>query len=337
MLNRIAAILRQNGYTAFDKDMQGVYVHDTVATAYLVTLGVSSDEISIELYENIQKRIEFLATMRYQKQVKVLHLLVTENGMFKDEELNILEKMNNIWFISADIGRVYVFEKQIQNFDQLYDRLEVGMNEWHSQKRKEQFRITPVNISIVILNILYFVFVIISQKDMNAVYDTDVMLKMGALSYDTFMSGAWYQIITSMFLHFGISHLINNMILLTYVGCELERRIGSVAYLVLYLVTGICGNVASLVYYHLNGSVVVSAGASGAIFGVMGALIIILVIQHTQTPELSPRRLVLSAVLSIYYGITTIGVDNAAHIGGFISGIIGGFLLSKISQYGKLE
>ena len=171
----------------------------------------------------------------------------------------------------------------------------------------------------------------------DSVYDTDVMLHMGALSYKTFMGGAWYQIFTSLFIHFGLSHLVNNMILLAYAGYELEKMLGKIPYLMIYVISGLLGNVLSLWYYHHIGEDPVSAGASGAIFGVIGALFVMLLLYHSESQNLTPRRLVFMTVVTIYYGMTTIGVDNAAHIGGLISGGVGGFLLSKILQYGKLK
>lgn len=69
----------------------------------------------------------------------------------------------------------------------------------------------------------------------------------------------------------------------------------------------------------------------------IGALFVVLLKQGKNSQNLTPKRLLFLAGITIYYGMTTIGVDNAAHIGGFLGGIISGFLLSKISQYGKLK
>ena len=337
MLNHIVNLLYQKGYHSLH-DESGILVHETEKVVYIVTLSILQKGIKQENYDNLRMRIEFLAASEYRKNVKTLHLIVTENGMFDEEAMQIVEHLPNVWLIAADTGRIYIFENQSEQFDGLYQYLEQGLREFLNRKKKERiFTFTPVNMGIVVLNILYFLFVMISGGGYYAVYDTVVILKMGALSYETFMAGAWYEIITSVFMHFGISHLLNNMVLLTYVGCELEKRIGKLSYLFLYVAAGVCGNIASLWYYHYIGEYVVSVGASGAIFGVIGALIVILVVNHTETWNLTSRRLLIVAGITIYYGMTTMGVDNAAHIGGLISGIIGGFLLSKILQYGKLK
>ncbi|MCR5700970.1 MAG: rhomboid family intramembrane serine protease [Lachnospiraceae bacterium] len=199
------------------------------------------------------------------------------------------------------------------------------------------FRLTIVNTIIVAVNLIFFAAVMIYNGNLFATYDADIMLRMGAMSYNSFMNGRYYELITAMFLHFGFSHLANNMVLLTYAGCELERRVGHLAYIIIYFGSGIAGNVVSLWHYNKTGEDVVSAGASGAIFGVIGALIVFLIFNPSGEENLTPRRLLLLVAMTIYYGYSTGGVNNAAHVGGLCFGIISCFILSKILHYGKLE
>ncbi len=338
MLNHIIALLNQKGYQRLNEKENGIYVREDTDVVYLVTISFLQKQMTADLYEKVKVRAEFMAVTKYKKPAKTLHLILTGDDVFDGYARSLVEQVPNVWMISLEERKIYIFENQPEQFDGLFHYLEQGMTDVPEEKRKSiPFTVTPVNIGIVALNIIYFIVIIIVNKGYFAVYDTDIMLKMGALSYDTFMQGAWYQLVTSLFIHFGISHLLNNMILLTYAGCELESRIGSLSYGILYLVTGICGNIASLWYYNNIGEVSVSAGASGAIFGVIGALLVVLLVNRSATQTLTPKRLFALAMITIYYGMTTLGVDNAAHIGGLISGIIGGFLLSKILQYGKLE
>lgn len=347
MFSQLIALLHRYGYHLLDEEKNGVFIRETERQIYIVTIGKAGAGLQAEIYEKLQKQVEFLAVTRYQKPVSTLHLLVTEDGMFDDHVMSMVDSLTNLWLIAGDTGRIYIFENQLQNFDGLYEYLSDGLRDAEKTGKKASFTITPVNMVIVGLNILVFLGIIILNKGYFAVYDTEIMLQMGAMSYDTVKAGGWYRLVTSLFLHFGLSHLINNMVLLIYVGCELESRIGSVRYLVLYLLSGIAGNVVSLVvtylltfvfpYYSYENIYVVSAGASGAIFGVIGALFVVLLKNHTKTENLTPQRLLFLVIITIYCGLTSEGVDNAAHIGGLFGGIIGGFLLSKISQYGKLE
>lgn len=336
MLERIVELLYQKGYRPLDPKDGGVLVRETEEVVYILALSTFRPEIGASRYEDAANRILFTVATRYQKRAELLNLVATESGMFEEDAMRFVESLHNVWFLAKDTGRIYIFESQPNQFDGLYEYIEDGIKDWKPKKNRG-FTLTPVNIGIVALNVLSFILVIMLNGGYGAVLDSDTMLRMGALSYDTFMSGKWYQVITSMFLHFGITHLFNNMILLVYAGCQLERMIGKLPYLLLYIGSGVVGNLASLWYYHSIGEYAVSAGASGAIFGVIGALLVVLMLNRTNNAETTPRRLFFLAFITIYYGMTTIGVDNAAHIGGLISGIFGGFLLSKVSQYGKLE
>ena len=332
------SLLHKKGYRSLDEGNRGIVIRETDDVVYIVTVTWFRYAMKAEDYENIQRRAELLTTFKYRKSVKTLHLIITEDGMFEETVVQLIEQLSGVWLIAKDTGRIYIFEHQPKQFDDLYMYLEDELKKIHSVEKEEfGFHPQPMNLIIVALNILYFLFVIIQNGGYFSVYDTAIMQKMGALSYDGFMSGAWYELITSLFLHFGAGHLINNMILLTYVGCELEYRIGKWFYIILYFTSGIVGNIASLCYYNWIGEHIVSAGASGAIFGVIGALFILLLKEHKQTQTGIAKRLIAMAGITIYYGMTTVGVDNAAHIGGLVCGIIGGFLLSKISRYGKLK
>lgn len=335
MLERVVELLYRKGYRPLEPEDGGVLVRETDEVVYILALSTFRPELDASLYEKAASRLIFNAATRYQKKVELLNLVATESGMFQEDAMQFVERLHNVWFIAKDTGRIYIFENQPSQFDGLYEYIDNGVRDWKSNKNG--FRLTPVNMIIVALNVLCFILVIVLNGGYAATLDSDTMLRMGALSYDTFISGKWYQIITSMFLHFGITHLFNNMILLIYAGCQLEQMVGKMRYLLLYVGSGIVGNAASLWYYHSIGEYAVSAGASGAIFGVIGALLVILARNRTNNAETTPRRLFFLAFITIYYGMTTIGVDNAAHIGGLISGIFGGFLLSKIAQYGKLK
>ena len=113
---------------------------------------------------------------------------------------------------------------------------------------------------------------------------------------------------------------MNNMVMLLVIGYSLEPEIGKIRFLLIYLGSGLMGNLVSAWFDVSQGSYAVSAGASGAIFGIVGALLYVAIRNHGR---------VLMAGLSLYYGFTAQGVDNAAHIGGLISG----FLLAVLTYW----
>ena len=198
-------------------------------------------------------------------------------------------------------------------------------------------RLTPVTLILVLINVLvYFI-----SSHFGNVYDAQDMYRMGAMTFDAvFIRKEFWRLFTAMFLHYGISHLANNMVSLLCLGTMLERRIGSLRFAILYLVSGLLAGFSSMAvdYYQIvrlqESSYAVSAGASGAIFGVMGGLIAIVLMQHfwkdrNQTEEISMRSLLLMTFFTLWEGFASVGVDNAAHVGGLIFGFLLSFLLAR--------
>lgn len=165
------------------------------------------------------------------------------------------------------------------------------------------------------------------------------MLEYGA-SYTPAIVEAkeYWRLFTSMFLHFGADHLVNNMLILGLMGLRLEHTLGSVRFLILYLASGLCGNFLSLYQEWMTGDFAVSAGASGAVFGVIGGLIAWAVFHKGRVEGLTTKGLFGMAALSLYYGFSTAGVDNWGHIGGLAGGIVTGSVFavcSKVFAYRK--
>ncbi|MCD7819840.1 MAG: rhomboid family intramembrane serine protease [Lachnospiraceae bacterium] len=177
----------------------------------------------------------------------------------------------------------------------------------------------PVNLAIVLINILVFLILSVMGDTENGYF----MLMHGA-NYTPYVVEyrEYYRLFTCMFLHFGVQHLFNNMLVLTFLGDEVEKLAGKVRFLIIYLVGGLAGNILSVIYDMNTGSYSVSAGASGAIFSVIGALIAIVILNRGKIPEYTRRRMFLLAALSVLQGFTATGVDNCAHIGGLISGFL---------------
>ena len=109
----------------------------------------------------------------------------------------------------------------------------------------------------------------------------------------------------------------------------MELEIGKIKFLIVYFVSGLAGNILSAWWDILTGSMAVSAGASGAIFGIIGALLYVAIRNRGRIGEISGKGLVFMVVLTLYYGFTSGGVDNMAHIGGLAAGFLMGVLLYR--------
>jgi membrane associated rhomboid family serine protease len=137
-----------------------------------------------------------------------------------------------------------------------------------------------------------------------------------------------WRILSAVFLHFNVLHLVMNLFGLVGLGRTLEARFGSARSLLLFLVAGIGGFIVSVVWYGFE-SRVPTAGASGAIFGQLGALIGMLVARRLPAwKDLLLQNLVYAVVMGI-----ALPVNNAAHLGGFAIGFVGGYLLEKERVY----
>lgn len=186
-----------------------------------------------------------------------------------------------------------------------------------------------ITIGIIAINILVFVWL----SFLGMTEDGSYMLEHGAMFVPLVLGNhEYYRLITSIFLHFGFAHLMNNMVMLFFLGSILEEEIGSFKYLLLYFVSGVAGNILSAFMDLKTGEFVISAGASGAIFGVIGALLIIVAKNHGHLRTLDGRGMVFMVVCSLYHGFTSTGVDNMAHIGGLLSGILLAFILYRKRQ-----
>jgi membrane associated rhomboid family serine protease len=158
-------------------------------------------------------------------------------------------------------------------------------------------------------------------------FSGEALLNWGANYGPMTTNGEWWRLLTSTFLHGGLMHLLANMIGLVFVGVFLEPVLGRTRYLIVYLLTGILASAASIWWYDAT----VSVGASGAIFGLYGVFLA-LMLTKIFPPELGKAFLVSTAIFIGYNLLMGLvgGIDNAAHIGGLSSGFIVGLALSPI-------
>jgi rhomboid protease GluP len=112
------------------------------------------------------------------------------------------------------------------------------------------------------------------------------------------------------------------MIMLVCLGSYLERALGKVKYVIFYLVAAVGSSLISMGSMLYSGDLAVSAGASGVVFGIIGALLYLVILYHGRFEDLTMRRFLLMVALSLYYGFSTTGVDNAAHVGGLLVGFV---------------
>lgn len=184
----------------------------------------------------------------------------------------------------------------------------------------------PCTVALIAVNVAVFIF--LSFQGMTE--DGEFMLRHGAMYVpDVVGQGKYYQLLTSMFLHFGFEHLMNNMLMLAVIGWNLEQETGRIKFLIIYFISGFGGNILSAWGDMASQDYTISAGASGAIFGIMGAILYVAIRNKGRIGDISGRGLLFMIVLSLYYGFTGTKVDNLAHIGGLVAGFLMGVLLYR--------
>ncbi len=197
-------------------------------------------------------------------------------------------------------------------------------------KPREGFYSTPI---LVLLNIIVFIIMVISGEGFIS-FQVSSLLKWGANHKLEVLNGEWWRLLTSTFLHAGIMHLLFNMAALLYIGTMLEPLLGRTKFWVYYLLTGVVASFCSISIHNQA----ISVGASGAIFGMYGIFLAFLI--NGMFPKAINKVFLLNTLL--FVGINLImgmagNVDNAAHFGGLLTGILIGFVIAPGIQVNNPE
>lgn len=190
-------------------------------------------------------------------------------------------------------------------------------NEDNNTKAEDVFKqkkivVTPILIAI---NVILFIAMYIFGNGSN---DAETLIKFGA-NYPLFIIlGDYYRLIVSGFLHIGIIHLFFNMYTLYIIGTQIENFVGKLRYLIIYFASIIGGNLFSMIFFKNT----ISAGASGAIFGLFGALIYFGYHYRVYLGTMMTSQIIPVLIFNLIIGLSVKSINLAAHIGGFVTGLL---------------
>lgn len=200
---------------------------------------------------------------------------------------------------------------------------------WSMKSIDSLTRLSATNV-LIAMNLVTLILLACKNPSFLLIPGSQVLIDLGANFGLLTCSGQWWRIVTSMFLHVGALHFLINMYALTKVGPPAEALFGWREFLLIYFFSGIMGSLASLLWNPM----LISAGASGAIFGVYGSLLAFMFVQRDEYPPATLRYHALMAagllVCNAAYGLMVPEIDNFAHIGGLLSGAFAGFLLAHV-------
>lgn len=270
-------------------------------------------EVSAERLQEKRQQLEQHYRMQGFSYVYQLCIVCRKEAMFSQGLLELVEKAPNVWLFTEDQNRMFRYEHQPMEFDGL-----CGILEALPVERRNPLPFTVktapwVTLILIIVNLYCYLVPLLTghytewiEAGMNY---RPLVLEQGQL----------YRLFTHMFLHGSWEHLFNNMLVLCVLGLYLEPVLGHIRYSIIYLGSGIAGGLLSAcMQFSGHGSV----GASGAIFGLSGALLALVLFWKGKIPGLSVRRVIFMCIASLYGGFTSTNVDNAAHVGGLIAGFL---------------
>jgi rhomboid protease GluP len=266
-----------------------------------VELLVGKMAITFRNVAGVQPREQRSALSRHFKRHG--YHLITARGVFSLEQVNELR---------AALGMPLQEQDRFADFEATLDGL------------TPRIIVTP---ALIALNVGVFLVMVLAGANVLKP-NIPVMLQWGANYGPLTTNGQWWRLLSGTFLHFGVIHLLVNMWVLRDVGREVERLVGSTGFLIGYLVSGFFGSLASVFWQEAA----VSAGASGAVFGVFGMLLGFVVLRKGSIPVEALRDRAGGAIAFLIFnlivGLSVPWIDQAAHIGGFIAGCVCGLVLS---------
>ncbi len=237
---------------------------------------------------------------------------------------------------------VYTDGRQIEKCPECQVREQIQQQQALKAKRPntlQMAKVFPVTATIVALNLAIYALCALASYRLRMgspmEFDTRLLLKWGADYGPLTLDRQFWRVLTSMFLHGGLIHVAANMWCYWDFGRIAERVYGRYRYLTIYLLTGLASSISSLAI-HPN---TVSVGASGAIFGVVGALVFPFYRKRVTLPppvmKAMMRSLVVFILVNLAIGQAIPFIDNAAHVGGLLAGLVLGAIITQIATSGE--
>lgn len=251
------------------------------------------DNVELQSYEHIigvdSAKIDSILDLKKYDYIMNVFPDITEHNEFKEEGPELFMK------ITKDITE---------------------RNELENSHAEDVFqkKLPVITYGLIAINVcIFFAMYLFGEGS----YHVATLLKFGALQKDFVIAGDYYRLITAAFVHIGLLHLVVNMYSLYVIGGQLENFLGRTKYLIVYIVSAIVGSLLSCVF-----SSYVSAGASGAIFGLLGSLLYFGYHYRIFLGNVMKSQIIPIILLNLGIGFIVSGIDNAAHIGGLVGGTL---------------
>ncbi len=242
-----------------------------------------------------------------------VYYMTAENR--KSEQERLLKELNAESTYTLKEATIEQKEKAVERY-----QYELGRSIYEKNRKvRSIFSFGKPRMTYILLyiNIVIFFLIELNGGSMNP----ENLILFGAKYNPAIVNGEWWRIVTSMFLHIGFLHLFMNMLALYFLGTVVERIYGSFRFVYIYLLAGIAGGLTSFAF-----NVSIAAGASGAIFGLFGALLFFGTIYPDLFKQTMGVNVLLILIINLVFGLLVPQIDMGAHLGG----LIGGYIASAI-------
>ena len=308
MYQKIIELLRIHGYLQKDTTKGPCYVKNIKGKNKCVYVIFDKNPDGSSILEEDLYQLEYQAKQLFGIECVVLFLVLSQ-----DDKPAFIDRQNAFDDLYGPLTMILAQNKKTKGLADMSGGLQ------NIENIKSFLYSYKATIFIFSLNMIGFI--------LTEIYGDKIYDSFACNVYMVRRMHQYYRLLTSNYLHFGWDHFFNNMVGFLILGSSLEKVIGSMRYVILYTGAGIAGSVVSVIHYSMMGQNVLSAGASGAIFGLIGALAAIFLFCKKQRQRFDGFGIFLMIAGSLYHGFQSGTTDNAAHIGGCIVGFILSMLL----------
>lgn len=347
MEQRISYFLGQNGYLKMLTTLSEFTIFFKKESGFVSMVELINMNKNPYVTKESIKDVKQKAIWRFRDQgIDEVHPLVLCIASDMEKAASLGEDEYFYWIIDKENKQLIIPEGKAEDFYGMKSMAEGWMTaDFDSSMQTEKAAYQPggrqikrlrdmpfINHGIFSINMIVFTFCTLMG---------DVLYNYGKLRLPEVLAGEEYRLISHMFFHADISHLAGNMIMLFFLGEILEREMGHIKYFITYFGAGIAGAIASLYIQseQLAAGINVAGGigASGAIFGILGGLLWVIIRNKGHLAGLTSIKILFLICYPLYGGLTSPRVDNAAHIGGLIGGIIFTIILYRKKRSGQKQ
>ena len=356
MIDKIQSLLEKQGYLKIESNVPFVnlFVQYEMSSAKVIQVLDCIDDIHLttEQYNVFCEKSKEHIRERGYESIDFLTLIVTP---WISEARKFIINDDHCWIVNSNTMALILYDNEPDDFYGLRQAIEsesvpsdtsfgpdrtrtnAGYSGYYDnnprQEKSFSQEFTPINTALVLINVVVF-FV---MSFYGSTEDVEFMLGHGAMFVPAVLEdGQIYRFFTCMFLHFGFMHLAGNMVVLMFLGDNVERAVGKLKYILIYLLGGMFGSLGSFLYALMYNQGIVSAGASGAIFAMIGALLWLVIRNKGKLEDMTTLRMCVLITYALYNGITSENVDMAAHIFGLFGGFLAAVLLYRKNDRSRI-